>query len=187
MRPNSPQEPAGLSLVLRAASFAALKHRDQRRKDQQATPYINHPLALAQVLSEEGGVNDPEILAAALLHDTIEDTQTTLQELRGEFGERIAALVTEVSDTKFLKKRSRKKLQVAKARRASRAAQQIKIADKLCNLRDMVARPPADWSPTRKREYFDWARSVVDQIRGANPDLSRRFDALYASQRPPER
>ena len=178
------RESDDIELVLRAAAFAALKHRDQRRKDRRATPYINHPLAVAQVLSEEGGVHEPHVLAAALLHDTIEDTETTYQELCGAFGRPVADLVAEVTDTKFLKKNSRKKLQVAKAGHASRAAQQIKIADKLCNLRDILSRPPADWTPLDKNVYFDWAKSVVDRIRHANPRLVRQFDALYANERP---
>jgi guanosine-3',5'-bis(diphosphate) 3'-pyrophosphohydrolase len=182
-KPNS-HESKGLRLVIRAAAFAALKHRDQRRKDRRATPYINHPLALALVLSDEGDVRDPQILAAALLHDTIEDTQTSYQELRGLFGKLVADLVAEVTDTKFLKKHSRKKLQIAKAGHASIAAQQVKIADKLCNLRDVLSRPPKDWTIVDKNKYFDWAKSVIDQIRGANPRLARRFDVLYARERP---
>lgn len=117
---------------------------------------------------------------AALLHDTLEDTKTTYQELRGEFGKSVADLVVELTDTKFLKKNSRKKLQVARAGHASRAAQQIKIADKLCNLRDILSRPPSDWTIVDKNRYFDWSKSVVDRIRGANPQLVRQFDVLYA-------
>ncbi len=172
-----------LALVLKAATFAAHKHRDQRRKDAKATPYINHPLALAQALCEEGAVDDPIVLAAALLHDTIEDTETTYDELRGQFGARIADIVIEVTDTKFLGKSVRKRLQLAKAGRASAAAQQVKIADKLCNLRDMLANPPAKWSEKRKQEYFDWAKAVMDQIRRANLQLAEKFDAVYEAGR----
>ncbi len=172
-----------MSLVLNAAAFAAHKHKDQRRKDVKATPYINHPLALAQALCEEGDVDDPVILAAALLHDTIEDTETSYDEPRGQFGARIADVVVEVTDTKFLGKQSRKRLQLSKAAHASAAAQQVKIADKLCNLRDMLASPPAKWSEKRKREYFDWAKAVVDQVRGANPGLAERFDAVWEAGR----
>jgi guanosine-3',5'-bis(diphosphate) 3'-pyrophosphohydrolase len=172
-----------LGVVLKAATFAAHKHRNQRRKDVKATPYINHPLALAQALCEEGDVRDPVILAAALLHDTIEDTETSYDELRGQFGARIADIVAEVTDTKFLGKQSRKRLQLSKAGRASAAAQQVKIADKLCNLRDMLASPPAKWSERRKQEYFDWAKAVVDQVRSANPKLAERFDAVWEAGR----
>lgn len=155
-----------IDLVLRAASFAAHKHREQRRKDTDATPYINHPLAVACVLAEEGGVQSPEILAAALLHDTIEDTDTTYDELRGRFGARIADVVAEVTDTKFLGKRARKELQVAKAGRSSEAAKLVKIADMICNPRDVLASPPAEWSVERKQEYFEFAKQVVDRVRG---------------------
>ena len=173
----------GLGLVLKAIEFAAHKHRDQRRKNVDKTPYINHPIALAQVLREEVGVRDPVVIAAALLHDTIEDTETTYEELRGQFGATIANCVVEVTDVKFLKKHARKRLQVAKAGRASKAAKQVKLADKICNLRDVLASPPADWSLVRRQEYFDHGKEVVDEVRGANPRLERKFDQLYR-QRP---
>ncbi len=168
-----------VELVLKAMAFAASKHRDQRRKDADASPYINHPIALAEVLWHEGGVRDPVIIAAALLHDTVEDTETTLEELSGAFGKSVAAVVEEVTDVKFLSKRARKELQVARAGRASVRAKQVKLADKICNLRDILASPPKDWSIERKRQYFDWAKKVIDQVRGTNPKLERRFDQLY--------
>lgn len=174
---------ADLGLILKAVRFAAWKHRDQKRKDEAASPYINHPVALAEVLWSEGGVRDPVVIAAALLHDTLEDTETTVAELRGAFGAQVAATVEEVTDVKWLARSSRKRLQVARAGRSSLRAKQVKIADKICNLRDIIASPPKGWSLERKREYFDWARSVIDQLRGANPRLERRFDQLYR-QRP---
>src|SRR3989304_1754655 len=110
---DTSNRPTGL--ILRAVAFAAHKHRDQRRKDKDASPYINHPIALATVLWEEGGVRDPMVIATALLHDTLEDTETAWQELRGEFGDEIADLVTEVTDVKWLGKDARKRLQVSRA------------------------------------------------------------------------
>ena len=168
-----------LDLVLTAVEFAAHKHRDQRRKDAKASPYINHPIALARILSEEGDIDDPIVIAAALLHDTIEDTSTTHQELRGQFGAKVANIVAEVSDTKWLDKDSRKRLQVAKASNASMGAKLVKIADKIANVRDMIGNPPANWSLKRKQNYFDWAKEVVDQLRGTNAKLERKFDSLY--------
>ena len=168
-----------LGLVLRATAFAAHKHREQRRKDAKATPYINHPIALAEVLHTEGRVDDPVVIAAALLHDTIEDTQTTYDELRGQFGVTIADTVIEVTDTKFLSKEARKRLQVMKAGKSSQAAKQVKLADKICNLRDILASPPAGWSLERRQMYFDWAKEVVDEVRGVNAKLERVFDQLY--------
>jgi len=176
----------GMPLILKALEFASVKHRDQRRKDKDASPYINHPIALASVLWREGGVTDPAVIAAALLHDTIEDTQTTWQELRGEFGDEIADVVLEVTDVKWLKKESRKRLQESKARFSSERARLVKLADKICNLRDLVGHPPAGWSLERRQQYFDWAKKVVDQLRGTHSQLEKRFDEVYA-QRPEAR
>jgi len=170
----------GLGLILKALDFAAHKHRDQRRKDKRALPYINHPIELANVLWREGGIADPVTIAAALLHDTVEDTETTLQELRGEFGDDVAEIVVEVTDVKWLKKTLRKRLQVAKARHASERARLVKLADKICNLRDVAAHPPAGWSLERRREYFEWAKEVVDKLRGTHEGLERAFDKAYA-------
>ena len=177
------RDPDEWGLVLSALAFAAHKHRDQRRKDSDASPYINHPIALANVLWHEGEVREPAVLAAALLHDTLEDTETTHQELRGIFGVEIADIVAEVTDTKWLPTGLRKRLQVTKAASSSNGARLVKLADKICNLRDMIASPPAGWPLARKREYFDWARSVIDNVRGTNAKLERRFDQI-CEQRP---
>jgi guanosine-3',5'-bis(diphosphate) 3'-pyrophosphohydrolase len=172
-----------LLLILKAAEFAAHKHRDQRRKDARESPYINHPIALATILVEEGGISDPTVIAAALLHDTIEDTETDVQEIEGQFGPEVAKIVEEVTDTKWLQKTARKQLQISKASKSSEGAKLVKIADKIANLRDMIGRPPAGWSLERRREYFDWAKDVIDGLRGASEPLERRFDSLYR-QRP---
>ena len=172
-----------MGLVLRATAFAALKHRDQRRKDAEASPYINHPIALADLLWDLGGVRDPVVIAAALLHDTIEDTETSATELRRAFGAKVAGIVGEVTDDKRLPKERRKELQIEHAAHISKSAKLVKLADKICNLRDILASPPKDWSIERKRQYFDWAKKVIDQVRGANPKLERRFDQL-SRQRP---
>jgi GTP diphosphokinase / guanosine-3',5'-bis(diphosphate) 3'-diphosphatase len=172
-------ESRAVSILIKAVSFAALKHKDQRRKDASASPYINHPIAVASILREEGDIFDPNVIAAALLHDTIEDTETSYDELRGQFGDEIADVVLELTDTKWLEKNSRKRLQISKAGNASEAAKLVKLADKICNLRDIIASPPAGWTLERKREYFDWAKAVVDQVRGTNSKLERRFDQLY--------
>ncbi len=168
-----------LALLFRALAFAAHKHRDQRRKDAEASPYINHPIALAEVLAGEGGVADAEVLAAALLHDTIEDTATTADELRAEFGARIAGIVVEVTDDKSLPKEERKRLQIEHASAISHGAKLVKLADKICNLRDVADRPPAQWGLERRQEYFEWAKRVIDGLRGAHPGLEAAFDAAY--------
>ena len=178
MRRADSDNPFGL--LTRALAFAAHKHRDQRRKDEEASPYINHPIALAEVLVHEGGIDDPVVLAAALLHDTLEDTETTRDELRAAFGEEIAAIVAEVSDDKTLEKAERKQLQIEHASALSPGARLVKLADKTCNLRDVADRPPAGWDLQRRQQYFDWARSVIDGIRGTHAALEAAFDAAYA-------
>ena len=168
-----------MGLLLKAAAFASRKHSTQRRKDDEASPYINHPLALADVLANEGGIDDAETLCAALLHDTIEDTETTADELREQFGAAIAGIVGEVTDDKSLTKARRKELQVERATHASPMAKLVKLADKICNLRDILASPPADWPLERKRAYFEWAARVVAGVRGCNAELERAFDDVY--------
>ena len=168
-----------LALLLKALAFAAHKHRDQRRKDPEASPYINHPIALADVLVNEGGVTDVEVLCAALLHDTVEDTDTTPQEIEAAFGARVARIVAEVTDDQALSKSERKRLQVERAAGLSSEAKLVKLADKICNLRDVAQRPPASWDLARRREYFDWAKRVVDGLRGVHPRLEEAFDAAH--------
>ncbi len=168
-----------LGLILRALQFAAHQHRDQRRKDVKASPYINHPIALAGILANEGQVHDTAVICAALLHDTIEDTKTTATELQKAFGKEITGIVKEVTDNKKLKKHVRKRLQVKHAKSLSPKAKLVKLADKIANLRDIAKHPPADWPLSRKQEYFDWAKRVVDGLRGANKRLENQFDRAY--------
>ena len=167
--------------ILDALQFAAHKHRDQRRKDEEASPYINHPIQVAYILVQ-ADVEDPIVLAAALLHDTIEDTKTTHDEIEIVFGHEIANIVSECSDNKSLDKLERKQAQVDKAAHVSTRAKLVKLADKIANVSDIDGAPPAGWSLERKREYFDWAKRVVDQMRGVHPKLEARFDAEYAKR-----
>jgi len=169
-----------LFLLIKAVDFAAFKHRKQRRKDAEASPYINHPIALARVLRVEAGIEDAAVLCAAMLHDTIEDTETTRDELEREFGAVIANVVAEVSDDKDLPKSERKRLQVEHAATISREARLVKLADKICNLRDMASAHPKGWDLARRREYFEWAKAVVDRLRGTDAKLEAIFDAAYA-------
>jgi guanosine-3',5'-bis(diphosphate) 3'-pyrophosphohydrolase len=170
------------TLLISALAFAAEKHRNQRRKDADASPYINHPIALARVLTAEGGVTDTVVLVAAVLHDTIEDTQTTVEELREHFGEEITAVVQEVTDNKALDKAERKRRQIEDAPHLSNRAKLVKLADKICNVRDVATTPPADWSLERRQEYFDWAKRVVDGLRGIHPALEGVFDKAYQAR-----
>lgn len=177
-----PIEPHVPAAFVSAVAFAADRHRHQRRKDAQASPYINHPIALADVLANEGGVTDTVVLCAAVLHDTIEDTETTADELQQLFGAAIAAVVLEVTDDKGLDKAVRKQLQIEHAAHSSREAKLVKLADKICNLRDLLASPPAGWSLQRQQAYFDWAVQVVAGLRGVHPGLEAVFDGLVERQ-----
>lgn len=172
----------GLKNLLNALAFAADKHKDQRRKDVNASPYINHPISLANILCNEGHITDIETICGALLHDTVEDTDTSPDELKSEFGNTICKIVMEVTDDKSLPKAERKLQQIKHAAHVSDQAKLVKLADKISNLRDVANNPPPDWNLQRRQEYFDWAKQVIDQVRGVNPDLEAVFDKTYKSR-----
>jgi guanosine-3',5'-bis(diphosphate) 3'-pyrophosphohydrolase len=171
-----------LKMLLKALAFAAGKHRDQRRKDVGASPYINHPITLANVLCNEGHVTDVEVICAALLHDTLEDTDTGPGELEAEFGRAIRDIVMEVTDDKTLPKQVRKQAQIDHAADISDKAKLVKLADKIANLRDIASNPPADWSRQRCRDYYDWASAVIDRVRGVDAGLEAVFDAALSNR-----
>jgi guanosine-3',5'-bis(diphosphate) 3'-pyrophosphohydrolase len=170
-------------LVLKALAFAARKHRDQRRKDAEASPYINHPIALADVLVNVGNIRDVSVICAALLHDTVEDTECTEDELVHEFGEKIAGIVMEVTQDMARPKPERKQEEIAHARHLSPEARLVKLADKISNLGDLAVSRPLGWSLERTQAYFDHARLVIDGVRGISVELEAAFDAVLA-QRP---
>ncbi|XP_062327494.1 guanosine-3',5'-bis(diphosphate) 3'-pyrophosphohydrolase MESH1 [Osmerus eperlanus] len=166
-------------LLLETVNFAADKHRNQRRKDPEATPYINHPIGVARILSHEGGITDIEVLQAALLHDTIEDTETSIAELEAVFGQTVARIVQEVTDNKTLSKQERKRQQVEHAPHSSQQAKLVKLADKLYNLRDLNRCTPTGWTAERIQEYFVWAAEVVRGLKGTNPTLEGKLEELF--------
>lgn len=172
-----------LSLLLRAADFAAERHRYQRRKDERASPYINHPLHVALLLAEVGGIDDVQVIAAGLLHDTVEDTDTTPEQIAEMFGDRVRDLVMEVSDDTQLVSRERKRLQIDGAPSLSRDAVLIKLADKASNIRDIIDSPPRGWSLDRRRRYLDWAQAVIDGCQPANSALESLFRATLSEAR----
>ena len=174
---------ADVGAILRAVVFAADRHRSQRRKDAAATPYINHPLRVAALLYDVGQVRDGDLLVAALLHDTIEDTATRPAEIAAQFGERVLGIVLEVTDDKSLPKQVRKARQIEHAPHLSAAARMLKLADKSCNVTDLAQSPPADWPPQRISAYLDWAENVVAGLRGVNPPLEAHFDGVVARAR----
>ncbi|XP_027707319.1 guanosine-3',5'-bis(diphosphate) 3'-pyrophosphohydrolase MESH1 [Vombatus ursinus] len=167
------------ALLLEAADFAARKHRKQRRKDPEETPYINHPIGVARILTHEAGVTDITVLQAALLHDTVEDTNTTLEEVEEHFGAEVRGIVDEVTDNKALPKLERKRLQVENASHSSQGAKLVKLADKLYNLRDLNRRTPKGWSEQRVQEYFEWAAQVVKGLQGTSPQMEGALQKLF--------
>jgi len=172
-----------LPLLFHALRFAADHHRDDRRKGADASPYINHPISLANILCNEGQVLDIDVICGALLHDTIEDTDATAHEMEAEFGKKIHDMVMEVTDDNSLPKPERKRLQIERAPHISKEAKLVKLADKISNLRDIDVCPPVGWTLERRRQYYDWAKNVVDGLRGVHPELEALFDVAY-SKRP---
>jgi (p)ppGpp synthase/HD superfamily hydrolase len=175
--------PHDLVALLQALHFAASKHRDQRRKGAEASPYINHPIEVAELLARVGGITDLVTLQAAILHDTLEDTQTTREELEVAFGPAVRSVIEEITDNTQLPKAERKRLEIAHARHLSVRAKLAKLADKISNVRSIIETPPAEWSLERKREYFDWSERVVAGCRGSNAALERLYDETVAEGR----
>merc|ERR1712110_744918 len=168
--------------VLKAADFAAKKHRDQRRKGPDKAPYINHPIGVANILANEGGIDDPIVLQAALLHDTVEDTDTSLDEIEEQFGKTVRDVVNEVTDQKDLPSKERKRLQVINAPKKSPRAKLVKLADKLYNLRDLHQSPPADWTEERIQQYFVWSSYVLHGVKGTNQALEVEIDKILGAR-----
>jgi guanosine-3',5'-bis(diphosphate) 3'-pyrophosphohydrolase len=172
-----------VSLIMQAADFAARRHASQRRKGMTAEPYVNHLLEVAALLAEATGGSDAALIAAALLHDTLEDTATEYEELDARFGADVAALVAAVTDDKSLPKAERKRRQIESARGASPRAKLLKIADKTSNVRALAVSPPTNWDVARVADYIDWAEKVVAGCRGFNAALERAFDAAVTDAR----
>ncbi|CAF0714270.1 unnamed protein product [Adineta steineri] len=164
---------------MHALQFAAHKHRFQKRKDSDGTPYINHPIGVAHILSNEAGIKDIDLLIVALLHDTVEDTETTHEELQQEFGTRIADLVAELTDDKNLPKAERKRLQILNAKQLSSDAIIVRLADKIYNLRDLNRETPIGWSEQRVKEYFEWSVQIARQLAGHNAQMDEILKGLF--------
>ncbi len=173
---TSPNIQVTTAHFLQALSFAADKHRHQRRKDSAKTPYINHPIA---ILLNEAGVADEAVLIAALLHDTVEDTDTRFEEIERCFGHQVRNIVAEVTDDKSLPSEERKQRQIDHAPSLSDRARLVKLADKTANLRDVATAPPDGWPVSRLDAYLEWGKAVIDNIRGSHAQLEDLFDQAY--------
>jgi len=167
-----------MSKFIEAAYFSARKHRDQKRKGNDASPYINHPLEVANLLANVGKVEDYDVLIGAILHDTVEDTGTTKEEITELFGETVCGYVLEVTDDKSLPKAERKQKQIEHAPHLSTGAKLIKLCDKISNIRDVMENPPDFWDDERRLQYVEWGRKVVAGLRGVNENLEKHFDEL---------
>lgn len=172
-----------LQMIFKALRFAAHVHRKQKRKGKEGSPYINHVIEVAETLIHVAGSGDAALITAAILHDTVEDTKTTPEEIEREFGSEVSGIVAEVTDDKSLDKNVRKQLQIENAPHKSPKAKLLKIADKSSNIAEIRRDPPVGWDHTRRAEYLDWAEKVVAGLRGANPALDAFFDKQVASTR----
>lgn len=169
-----------LNKILHAARFAAERHTGHFRKGSRREPYINHPIEVANLIANVGLVEDEDILSAALLHDTVEDCKVLPDEISEKFGDTVCGYVLEVSDDKDLPKHERKLKQIEHAPHLTYGAKIIKLADKISNVRDVIASPAEDWDKTRRVEYVNWAVNVVAGLRGANDQLDELFDEVVA-------
>ncbi len=169
------------SIILDTIEFASEKHKNQRRKDIDATPYINHPIAVANLISKVGQVNDVAILQGALLHDTVEDTATSYEEIEQRFGKTVADYVAEVTDNKSLPKDERKRQQVSRGPYKSVGAKTIKLADKLNNLTSLIETTPKSWTVERIQGYYIWSFFVIEGLRGTNAALEAELDKIFNS------
>jgi guanosine-3',5'-bis(diphosphate) 3'-pyrophosphohydrolase len=158
--------------MLRALSLAAQAHREQRRKGS-GEPYVNHLIDVAEILARVADVRDVEVLAAAVLHDVVEDTSVSAADLEREFGARVRVLVDALTDDKSLPKLERKRLQIEHMQHASDEVRRIKLADHCSN----IATLPDEWPAERKREYLDWSERVAAACAGAHPALEREHRA----------
>jgi len=170
-----------LPQLLDALNFAAQKHKNQTRKDGKI-PYINHPIQVANILAQNGET-DISLLSAALLHDTIEDTNTSEKEILENFGQEVLQIVLDCTDDKYLSSQERKAKQISSASSKCRAAKVLKIADKICNVTDISSNPPIGWSIKRKQEYLDWSAKVVNELVGTNIQLEERFNEILSKSR----
>jgi len=173
------EENAGI--LLRAIHFSADRHRPQRRKDADKSPYINHPIEVAELLWRVGNVRDGAVILAAILHDTIEDTEATADEVRSLFGEEVLGIVLECTDDKSLSYMDRKRLQIETAFHKSDKAKLVKLADKICNIHDLNQSPPRWWPKIQKQEYLLWSEKVVAGLRSSNKELEALYDQELAA------
>ena len=167
---------ADLRSLTKALVFAAEAHRNQRRKGAAQEPYLNHLIEVLDLVVKATDGADMDILIAALLHDVVEDTSTSYEDVAANFGERVAEIVRENSDDMSLPKADRRLARIAAMPLKSREARLVKIADVISNLRAIAVSPPAGWPAERKLGYLQSCRRLVDAGRGTDAAIERIFD-----------
>lgn len=170
-----------MTLIDTARDFATAAHAGQIRKDAARSPYVVHLHEVAGLVARFGGTE--AAIAAAWLHDTVEDCGVLPEELVARFGAEVAGLVAELTDDKALPKAERKRRQIANAPSKSRDAALVKICDKLSNVRSVGATPPVDWPPERRAAYLDWAAAVVAALPAGAAEARAAFEAVLAEAR----
>lgn len=180
MGDDAPARSPDIRRVMAALAFAARAHANQRRKGAAQEPYVNHLIEVAELVAEATGGGDEDALIAALLHDVVEDTPITAEELAAQFGAEVARVVVENSDDMTLPKDARRRARIESAPRKSARARLVKSADLISNLRAMAASPPAGWPVDRKLGYLEGCRALMDAARGPNPWIEARFDETAA-------
>lgn len=159
------------SQLLEAIFFVAQRHSTQRRKGPGGQPYVNHLIEAATLLATVGGVTDVEVLMAAVLHDVLEDTPTTREEVLALFGARVLLLVESLTDDKALPRAERREQVLAHLPHADDATKVVKLADLCSNVMTL----PSDWAPEHAREYLRWARRAAELCASSNPALDQLF------------
>ncbi|AYV76656.1 MAG: hypothetical protein Terrestrivirus10_40 [Terrestrivirus sp.] len=170
-----------IQLLLKAADFAAHKHRNQRRKNERRSPYIEHPIHVAYTLSQ-CGVNDINVLCGSLLHDTVEDTETSLGEIEAKFGKKIAKIVSDVTDDKSLHKIERKRLQIEHTQEPGHILYEsklVKLGDKFSNLSSLQSTPPKNWTHEEITGYAVWCYKVCLNLRNVNTMMDSLLETVF--------
>lgn len=180
MSGSQPDRYGESSLLDSAIVFATGKHDGQTRKNAAKDPYIVHPIEVMTIL-KNCGVADVHVLCGAVLHDTVEDTETTAEELRQLFGEEICQIVLDCSDDKSLSKVDRKRLQISHAEHISDKPKLVKLADKLSNISNLKSDPPAKWSPEVIFGYVQWGFAVCQHLYGVNEQLDNEMKSVFDS------
>jgi len=153
-----------------AVLFTVRKHATQTRRD--GSPYVAHPLRVAESLRSIGGIEDMNVILAGLMHDLIEDTECEWATIAKRFGEPVADLVAILSGDMRLPKVQRREEVVDRIRAAPTEAKAVRLADRLDNLADMKG-----FSESRRKEYIRDSWKILEACAGANPGLEKALEA----------